>query len=127
MAAYFYFSQESPEGQEQKFVFKLVEDTKIDQARELIRTGNKLSSHVQGTVIPAQAPYNPAWSFHLRPESIGFFELQIEVCDANVSYVQEHLDEVGGSFLPRSFWCPWSSQLAGEITDKIDPHSEELR
>lgn len=45
----------------------------------------------------------------------GLFEMQIEVCDANVTYVEEHLDEVGGGFLPKSFWCPWSSELEAEI------------
>ena len=87
----------------------------------------KPNRHVQGTVSASRMPYNPSWSFHLTPESIGFFENQIEVCDANVANVEKHLDEVGGSFLPRSKWCPWSSQLLGEVTHLVDPVTEELR
>jgi hypothetical protein len=62
----------------------------------------------------------------MAPDTIGFFEMQIEVCDANSNYVEEHLDEVGGSFLPKSFWCPWSSTLAAEVTHLVNPETEEL-
>lgn len=71
--------------------------------------------HVGGIVLPLRAPYNRQWSFHLVPETIGLFEMAIEVCDANVTYVETHLDEVGGNFLPNSRWCPWSSELEAEI------------
>lgn len=113
--ALFEFRQVDPKGKEHSFVFKLTNTTKIEEARAIIAGAAPLKVHVQGTIISRQAPYNPQWSFHLAPDSIGFFEFQIEVCDANVTYVQEHLDEIGGSFLPRSFWCPWSSRLVREI------------
>jgi hypothetical protein len=70
--------------------------------------------------VPTKATYNPDWSFHLDPATIGFFEFQVEVCDANVTYIEEHLDEVGGSLLARSFWCPWSSRLVAEVTQDIE-------
>jgi len=50
-----------------------------------------------------------------------FFELQIEVCDSNVTYVEEHLEEIGGSFLPNSVWCPWSSKLMAEVSETGAP------
>ena len=65
-----------------------------------------------------RAPYNPQWRFHLASDSIDFFEYAIEVCDASIQYVEEHLDEVGGSTLPGLHWCPWGSQLV----DEIDSH-----
>lgn len=116
MSAYFYFEQTSPEGELKRFVFRLDDDVKILEARRILGGGDPLKVHVQGTVVPIRADYNPDWSFHLAPSTIGFFEMQIEVCDANVTYVESHLDEVGGSFLPRSFWCPWSSTLSGEVS-----------
>ena len=61
------------------------------------------------------APYNPRWSYHLDPASISFFQCAIEVCDASPQYVEEHLSEVGGAFLPGSTWCPWSSRVAEEV------------
>jgi hypothetical protein len=51
----------------------------------------------------------------------------IEVCDADVTYVEEHLDEAGGSTLPHSFWCPWSPKLVAEVTDNIDSETERPR
>jgi hypothetical protein len=36
---------------------------------------------------------------HLDPSSIDFFRMQIEACDANLTYVEQYLDEVGGAEL----------------------------
>lgn len=126
MSAYFLFQQTSPTGALNDFVFKLNDPKRIAEARNILNNPDTLKVHVQGKIIPTAAPYNPNWSFHLEPDSIGFFEMQIEVCDANVTYVQEHLDEIGGSTLPNFFWCPWSSRLNREITDKIDPEKEQI-
>ncbi|WP_250501740.1 hypothetical protein [Caballeronia sp. AZ7_KS35] len=117
MEAYFVFEQESPDGKMKQFIFQLDNPTKIEEARRILRNGESLKVHVQGTIIPRPVAYNPDWSFHLDPKSIGFFEMQMEVCDANVTLVEKHLDEIGGSFLPRCFWCPWSSKLMAEIND----------
>lgn len=116
MAAYFAFEQASPTGEIKEFVFELTDEAKIAEARAILSAPDSSRVHVQGTVVRGRVPYNPAWSFHLDPDSIGFFEMQIEVCDANVTYVEEHLDEVGGSTLPKSFWCPWSSRLTREVS-----------
>lgn len=113
--AHFEFTQLDPKGQEQTFVFALDDPEKISLARSIIAGQETARVHVQGTIVATPASYNPGWAFHLRPDSIGFFENQIEVCDANMSYVAAHLDEVGGSTLPRSFWCPWSSRLTREV------------
>ena len=125
--AYFQFEQTSPKGELKTFIFKLVDDAKIAEARAILMARNLTKVHVQGKIIARSAPYNPPWSFHLDPPTIRFFEMQIEVCDANVTYVEEHLDEIGGSTLPKNFWCPWSSRLAAEVTEHIDPRSEKWR
>ena len=114
-SALFVFAQTDPKGVERFFVFRLEDSARIQEARAILARPSVLKRPVQGTVIQKPAPYNPQWSFHLMPSSIGFFEMQVEVCDANVTYVQDHLAEVGGSFLPKSFWCPWSSRLIREI------------
>ena len=124
MVGYFVFEQTAPNGDLKRFVFKLTDDQKIKEARMILAQGGH-KNHVQGTIIQQKAPYNPGWSFHLQPETIGFFEIQIEVCDANVTYVEDHLDEIGGSTLPKSFWCPWSSKLSAEVTASIDPVTEK--
>jgi hypothetical protein len=47
---------------------------------------------------------------------ISFFEMSIEVCDAATGYVEQHLAEVGGAFLPGWRWCPWSSRVMEEVS-----------
>jgi hypothetical protein len=100
-----------------RFIIQLVEPRKIEHARRIWRGEERSRVHVQGTIMKEPAIYNPGWSYHLAPESIEFFEHAIEVCDASIQYVEEHLDEVGGSTLPGAHWCPWSSQLV----DEVDP------
>ncbi len=97
------------------FVIKLVEPSKIEHARRILRGEETSRVHVQGTIVKKPAQYNPDWSYHLEPESIDFFEFAIEVCDSAIDYVEKHLDEVGGAFLPNSHWCPWSSRLVDEV------------
>jgi|1185.fasta_scaffold297018_1 hypothetical protein len=113
--AHFMFVQKAPNGDLQRFVFEVVDPTEIAEFRRIIENRTIPTRHVSGVIDQHRAPYNPQWSFHLIPGTIGVFEMQIEVCDANVTYVEAHLDEVGGSFLPRSFWCPWSSELDSEV------------
>jgi hypothetical protein len=70
-----------------------------------------------GRFRKSTADYNPRFSYHLDPETISFFSYAIEVCDANMQYVDDHLDEAGGAFLPGAYWCPWDSRLVREIID----------
>jgi len=115
MRAYFAFEQTSPNGDVNEFIFELTEQSKIDEARRILGDPLSAKRHVQGKIISGRTPYNPNWTFHLEPHSVSFFEMQIEVCDANVTYVEKHLDEIGGSTLPNFFWCPWSSELKREV------------
>ena len=115
MEAYFAFEQTSPKGDVNEFVFMLRDGDRIAEARQILQDPGATKVHVQGTVVKSRAPYNRRWSYHLDPDTISFFEIAIEVCDANITYVEEHLEEIGGSTLPDSHWCPWSSHLRREI------------
>ncbi|GGN55949.1 hypothetical protein GCM10012285_50170 [Streptomyces kronopolitis] len=98
-----------------EFVIKLTDPRKIQHARELLSGATRSEPHVIGRIEKRPAPYNGRWSFHLRPETIDFFDFAIEVCDATTPYVEDHLDEAGGPFLPGLIWCPWSSTLVREV------------
>jgi len=63
---------------------------------------------------------NPNWDFHIEPDTIDFFAVAIEVCDANMQYVNDHLDEAGGAFPPGSLWCPRDSRSG----PRSDPEGE---
>jgi len=108
--AYFAFVAPPDPGE---VVIQLCDRARIRQARKLVRTQGALG--VMGRIVPTPAAWNPGWSFHLAPDSVRFFELATEVCDAAPSYVEAHLAEVGGSFLPGGTWCPWSSRLVREV------------
>ena len=96
------------------FVIALNDPAVIAEARAQAG-GQEPVKHVTGIVVPEVAPYNAPWSFHLDPASISFAEMSIEVCDAATSYVEAHLAEVGGAFLPGGRWCPWSSRVIVEV------------
>jgi hypothetical protein len=96
------------------FVIAVTDPAVIAEARALAN-GQEPSKHVTGLVVSEAVPYNAPWSFHLDPASISFAEMSIEVCDAATSYVEEHLADVGGAFLPGRRWCPWSSRVVEEV------------
>jgi hypothetical protein len=97
------------------FVIRLEDPARIAEARAILRGEQLDRTHVLGRIVKTTAPYNSAWSYHLDPQSVEFFENSIEVCDATMQYVEDHLEEVGGAFLPDGFWCPWSSKLTREL------------
>ena len=98
-----------------EFVIELTDESKIQQARNILNGTQKDETHVLGRIIKRPAAYNPRWNFQFDPASITFFSMAIEVCDASIPYVEDHLDEAGGPFLPGLYWCPWSSRLVKEI------------
>jgi hypothetical protein len=110
--ARFVFEDISASGQ---FVIELTDESKIQEARNILNGTQKDKTHVLGKIIKRPAPYNSKWSYQLDPASISFFMVAIEVCDASISYVEDHLDEAGGAFLPGAYWCPWNSRLVKEI------------
>ncbi|EGC29878.1 hypothetical protein DICPUDRAFT_158479 [Dictyostelium purpureum] len=110
--AYFAFKTH---GSDHDFVFKLTDPEKIKTARKILSGDETETTHVMGRFKKTQKPYNPHYSFHLDPDQISFFQLAIEVCDANLGYVEEHLDEACGAFLPGCFYCPWSSKITREV------------
>jgi hypothetical protein len=97
------------------FTIMLTDTARIQEARDIVNGVQTEKIRVMGTIIKAPAFYNPHWSYHLDPASIEFFEVAVEVCDAHPQYVEEHLEEVCGSFLPKCVWCPCSSVVTAEV------------
>ena len=101
--------------EEDAFVIALTDPATIAEARAIVDGQQPTKVHVTGLVVAGEAAYNRPWHFYLDPSSISFFELSTEVCDAATSYVEAHLAEVGGAFLPGRRWCPWSSRVIAEV------------
>ncbi|KAM9987414.1 hypothetical protein ACTFIZ_005426 [Dictyostelium cf. discoideum] len=102
-------------GDRDDFIFKLTDDAKIQKARDILSGKDSDKIHVMGRIKKSPQSYNPKYSFIIDPDTVTFFDLAIEVCDATTNYVEDHLDEVCGAFLPGCFWCPWSSKLTREV------------
>lgn len=116
-AAFFQFDY--PPYQE-RFIFELTDPAKIQEARDIL-SGQRPSRHIMGTIVKTPADYNPPWSYHLDPASVVFFNSAIEVCDATIQYVEDHLVQVGGTILPDYTWCPWGSRLIAEVPESATP------
>ncbi|RSM97128.1 calmodulin-binding protein [Nonomuraea sp. WAC 01424] len=99
-----------------EFVIQLTDPEKIQHARDLISGVTYDRPHIIGRIMKRPVPYNPRWSYHYYPETIDFFDVSIEVCDATFPYVEDHLDEAGGAFLPGLVFCPWTSRLVQEVS-----------
>lgn len=112
--AYFVFSDtQNP----QTFVFKLTNPTTIQQARDFLSSGNL--TIVNGVIIKQPVYYNPHWSFHYDPKTIGFAEGTPEACQATIQYVEDNLDGA----LPQ--WCP-TARLVSEIAPPPHPGGGNL-
>lgn len=109
------FVFEALPGRDDPFVIELTDESKIQQARNILNGTETDRTHVMGRIIKTPAPYNSNWSYQLDPATIGFFNMAIEVCDSSAMYLEDHLDEAGGAFLPGGWWCPWASRLVKEI------------
>jgi hypothetical protein len=98
------------------FTFELTDKTKIQIARNILSGIETRLRHIGGIIIKEPIMYNQSWNFYLNPNSIYFFQTSMEVCDSSIQYVEDHLNEVGGVFLPNNQWCPWGSILIEELT-----------
>ena len=100
------------------FIIQLSDPELIDEARSML-AGLRPARHIMGQIVKQPAAYNPPWSYYLNPSTIQFFNAAIEVCDANITAVEENLDQVCGAFLPGCIWCPWSSRLIDEVQPPV--------
>ena len=114
--AFFAFRQRAG-ARDKEFIFQLADEDKIAHARRIVSGEETDRVHVMGRIQKRPQPYNPDWDYHLDPNTITFFNMAIEVCDANMQYVEDHLDEACGAFLPGCFWCPWDSRVVREISE----------
>jgi hypothetical protein len=110
-----YFAFQDQVGTE--FIIRLTSDQRIEEARRILSGEETESVHVMGRIVKRPVPWNPGWSFYIEPDTITFFTMAIEVCDSSISYLEDHLDEACGPFLPGCFWCPWSSRLTREVVN----------
>ncbi|KAI8872712.1 hypothetical protein GQ42DRAFT_172050 [Ramicandelaber brevisporus] len=115
IAATAHFEFSLPNVSTNTLIFQLTSDTLIVQARDILSGKEKEYVHVMGKIVKSKADYNPKWSYHIDPNTVKFFSKTMEACDASIEYVEDHLQQACGSFLPDCAWCPWTSKLLREV------------
>src|SRR5262249_30648741 len=110
-----YFTVSNGESPKEDFVIALVDPATIAQARALVSGAGSKALMVTGTLVTEPVAYNKPWHFYLDPASVSFAQQATEVCTSSTTYLEAHLSEVGGSFLPKNHWCPWKSRIVSEI------------
>jgi len=98
-----------------KFIILLTNQQDIQKARNMINKEESMLN-IMGKIVKSPIYYNSNYSYYIDPNTIAFFELAIEVCDSTFDYIENNLDEVGGSFLPNNTFCPWSSKITRELS-----------
>ncbi len=76
----------------------------INEAIALWR-GQSMASIPVGAVDCANGMFNCGWSWRMKPDTVRFAEVTIELCDGTPSYVQSHCNDFATSY------CPWAAQL----------------
>jgi hypothetical protein len=95
----------NPDNTDEYFVARIVNEAAIAIARAEILKGTAGGWQViSGTIEKSRADWNPNWSFHFIPETVFFGDWFMEVCDANVIFVEQNLDIAGDAFLPDLMW-----------------------
>jgi hypothetical protein len=106
--------QTNPEDTSQHYIVRITDPDTIDVARQEVQ---KLSGFLQvsGTINIEQVPWNPNWTFYVRPNTVRLGSIFSESCDVTVKYIQFNVNDAGETFLPDLQWCPSNSRLLREL------------
>jgi hypothetical protein len=86
------------------FYVWITNPTGIDEAIALWR-GQSMASIPVGGVDCANGALNCGWSWRMKPDTVRFAEVTIELCDGRPSYVEGHCAAFATTY------CPWGAQL----------------
>ena len=88
------------------FIIRLTNPETILFARNQITIPVEQRLSVTAIIVKEASCWNPNYRYHYDSDTVEFFEVAVEVCDANFVYVQDNLEEAGGAFLPGLRHCP---------------------
>jgi hypothetical protein len=88
-----------------------IDDTAtVTEARGLIVSGQ--ARNINGDMARGTGGFNAGYSWHLRPHTVDFVDLTIELCDGMPSYVEEHVDYYVDTV---KRYCPWGARVVSEV------------
>lgn len=92
------------------FTILLQDSATIATARTLLHTDGTIVVH--GELARGDGGFNTGYSWHLKPATVTFVDLAMEICDGRPSFVEEELeyflDEV-------KYYCPWGATIVEEL------------
>jgi hypothetical protein len=97
-------SPENPDGETFRALIR--DPTVIATAESLVGAGQQ--QILNGALVAGDGGFNAPWSWHLDPETVGFTDLAIELCDGCPLFIEEDLEywlDVVGRY------CPWSTEV----------------
>jgi hypothetical protein len=97
-------SAENPDGE----IFRaLIRDPSvIATAQSLIGAGQQ--QIISSALIAGDGGFNAPWSWHLDPDTVGFSDLAIELCDGCPMFIEQDLDYWLNTV---GHYCPWSTEV----------------
>lgn len=119
---YFAMIDRRPAVAQQEFIFGVTDPEMVRRIRELgLHNGGRDANVITGRVKRGREPYNPAWNFHIVPETVGSGAAGIIECDAAATTIEDHIDRIGvPGLLPRFHWCPWGMKVIREVKPILD-------
>jgi hypothetical protein len=94
----------------EQFRVRIEDQAAIAEARSLITSG--LSKNISGDILRGNGGINSGYSWHLKPASVEFADLTIELCDGMPSYVEENVDYYVDTV---KRYCPWGAKVVSEV------------
>jgi len=92
------------------FHVRILDPRVAEEAERLSRSGDQRI--ITGILRRGGGGFNPPWSWHLDPLTVGFADVTIGLCDGCPSMVERELD----------YWvdtveqfCPWSTRVTGRV------------
>jgi hypothetical protein len=93
----------------ERFRILLNDPARIETARALLASGQ--TTVVHGELARGNGRFNIAYGWHLRPSTVTFVDVAMELCDGRPSFVQQELDY----FMAKvKYYCPWGARIVAE-------------
>ena len=95
----------------EQFRVRIDDPAAIAEARMLIANGH--AKNISGEILRGAAGINTGYSWHLKPSSVEFADVTIELCDGMPSYVEQN---VGYYVDTVKRYCPWGARVVSEVS-----------
>ena len=95
---------------DEQFRILLDNQQKAAQARALI--GSDAAMNINGEIARGDGGFNSGFSWHLRPNTVEFVDMTMELCDGRPSFVEENVDYYVDTV---KRYCPWGIKVVQEL------------